>query len=295
MREAGAEQVDVERPGERQEPREREQPPLAPDADRRRVASGDVRPARLHRPLPWLEHEPRALAVEQLEPERARRLPLAPAPEERRHVVDRLARERHLPHRQPHRPLQLQEPAQPPFRQGNLLLAVPVPAAAPTDGGHEWPVRPRLDDGALGEREQAVEEGVVAVLEGAFAKIYAPGTIAKGAKPGLVVALHGMGGAPDDMLDWGKKTAEHRRDVWCAVRGSIDMKPGYGWDIPKDVDAVVEMARFAAERRARLCPRRAGRGRREEAAGESGPRARGRAEMTRGNPGMSAREGPARG
>jgi predicted esterase len=96
--------------------------------------------------------------------------------------------------------------------------------------------------------EKNGDREAVTLESGAFAKIYAPATIAKGAKPGLVVALHGMGGAPDDMLDWGKKVAEHRRDVWCAVRGSMDMKPGWGWDIPKDVAAVVEMTRYAVAR-----------------------------------------------
>ncbi|KAF0240833.1 MAG: esterase PHB depolymerase [Planctomycetota bacterium] len=80
---------------------------------------------------------------------------------------------------------------------------------------------------------------------GAFAKVYVPKTLAAGAKPGLVVTMHGLGNTPDDNLNWGRAVADHRRDVWCAVRGSETMASGYGWDFAKDPAFVADLTRFA--------------------------------------------------
>ncbi|MEK7465774.1 MAG: prolyl oligopeptidase family serine peptidase [Planctomycetota bacterium] len=85
----------------------------------------------------------------------------------------------------------------------------------------------------------------VTLESGAFAKVYVPKTLKAGTKPGLVVTMHGLGNTPDDNLKWGSAVADHRRDVWCAVRGSETMAPGFGWDFAKDPAFVADLTRFA--------------------------------------------------
>jgi predicted esterase len=84
----------------------------------------------------------------------------------------------------------------------------------------------------------------VTLETGEVARAWAPAP-RPGRKPGLVVSLHGMGDAPDTMLDWAGDVAAHRRDVWCAVQGGERVGSGWGWDPAKDVERVARMTRFA--------------------------------------------------
>ncbi len=79
---------------------------------------------------PRLEHGPGGPARFQLEPDGARAPGRSMAFQVGEDVIEALAADRHASHRETHRGLELQEPAQPAWRQVDLLLAIALPCPA---------------------------------------------------------------------------------------------------------------------------------------------------------------------
>lgn len=93
--------------------------------------------------------------------------------------------------------------------------------------------------------EKDGEFDAVTLESGAFFKVYVPKSIEKGASPGMVFTLHGHGGNPESMLQWGRAVAEHRGDVWVAYRGPEKAGPGYGYNAGTPEKDIVDVANYA--------------------------------------------------
>ncbi|MCC6739362.1 MAG: peptidylprolyl isomerase [Planctomycetia bacterium] len=96
--------------------------------------------------------------------------------------------------------------------------------------------------------KEVTKEGeldVVTLETGALCKVYVPKSIKPGEQPGMVLTLHGHGGNPESMAQFGRSVAEHRGDVWVAYRGPEKVGPGYGYNAGNPEKDVVDVANYA--------------------------------------------------
>ena len=116
----------------------------------------------------------------------------------------------------------------PQFLLAALLLAIPVSAQTPK----------------AKTVEKEGEFDVVTLESGAYCKVYVPKSIKPGVSPGVVLTLHGHGGNPESMLQFGQSVAEHRGDVWVAYRGPEKTGPGYGYNAGTPEKDIVDVANY---------------------------------------------------
>lgn len=93
--------------------------------------------------------------------------------------------------------------------------------------------------------EKEGEYDRVTLESGAICKVYVPKSVKPGEAPGMVLTLHGHGGNPESMLQYGQTVAEHRGDVWVAYQGGEKVGPGYGYNSGNDEKWVIEVANYA--------------------------------------------------
>jgi predicted esterase len=95
--------------------------------------------------------------------------------------------------------------------------------------------------------EKQGEWDAVTLESGAYCLVNVPKSVKPGETPGMVLTLHGHGGAPDQMLSYGRELAEHRGDVWVGYRGGEKVGPGYGYNSGHDEKDVIDVAKYAIE------------------------------------------------
>ncbi|MEK7465819.1 MAG: peptidylprolyl isomerase [Planctomycetota bacterium] len=93
--------------------------------------------------------------------------------------------------------------------------------------------------------EKEGEFDVVTLESGVLCKVYVAKSIKPGEAPGMVLSLHGHGGNPASMLQFGQGVAEHRGDVWVAYQASDKTGPGYGYNTAKDEKGIIDVANYA--------------------------------------------------
>ena len=93
--------------------------------------------------------------------------------------------------------------------------------------------------------EKEGEFDVVTLESGALCKVYVPKSLKPGVSPGIVLTLHGHGGNPESMLQFGQSVAEHRGDVWVAYRGPEKTGPGYGYNAGAPEKDIVDVANYS--------------------------------------------------
>jgi predicted esterase len=93
--------------------------------------------------------------------------------------------------------------------------------------------------------EKEGEYDVVTLESGVRCKVNVPKSIKAGETPGMVLSLHGHGGNPASMLQFGQTIAEHRGDVWVAYQASDTVGPGFGYNTAKDEKGIIDVANYA--------------------------------------------------